>query len=334
MAAEFLRCAAFEVRTKRGPRGRLRVLIALWFVTSVLIWRNVSYAEESLASSSLHPTAGLPALLREAEQGRGAFSAMTQADRQAHVRGIRAQLVSDRFDYERSTVPGAIEVALGFGAGAAGVLFGFLLAAVVVGFDLRHRTLFFPAVWGRSRSAVVLGKLAAVPPLSAGIVLALAGGGLLAGAVWNWVYRGDPLFGWARPGVAPHLLWLGLSALAVVSIWGTIAVAASLAARSTLSGFLVVASLLALDTVLTLQVPRAAPFLLTMRFAQLGAAFWPPESPNPPDSFGYPWWTAVSGERFTDAPWQGAVVLVAVAVAAAWLAVASARRWDIVWREA
>jgi hypothetical protein len=319
-----LRTLRFELATKRDRRTLWRVAAAVALIVVVTVWRNVSYAHESLRPA----LPGLKSDLRDLERGTGPAATMSPEDRAANMRFIREQLLGNAFDVDVASLPGSVQTGLGLGAGVGGPLLGLVVAGVVLGSDLRRRTLFFPFAWGPSRAAVVAGKLGAAAMAGVALVTWLGVVGAAAGAAWNAVYEGTPAVGWSHPHTAERLLVLWAAAAAAVALWATLATALSLCLRSVLTGGLALVCGLAVDAAISTRHGVEAG-LLAPRLAQLAAPFWPPASASNVDSMSYPWPLLYHGSRPAPTVWVGFLWVLAVSAALGALGARSARRWEL-----
>ncbi len=277
---------SFEAGTKIRLRPAAALLAVAAILVPLLVWRNVSYAAESLDPSLAFMAVEIPAV-------RKALAEASQAESpelEDYLLGLEDQQVADRFDVARSSTPGSAEAALGLAAGIGGPLLGLLFGALLVTGDFTERTMYYPVAWSTSRRGAFSAKLAMVPALAAVSVSALAVMGLAAGSFFNNLYRDQPSFGWNGDSV-PRLGALWLSAAAIVTLWGWIGVGLAFALRSSLAAATVLGVVLAVDALLTLRAGLGR-FLLTMRIAQLGLAFWPPPARRTIDTLGYQWWVS------------------------------------------
>jgi len=288
------------------------VLLALLVLVPLVVWRNVSYAAESLDANLEYFAVEIQRLTAELAAAGTTREAEEIA---ARLEGLQDQYVSDRFDVYRSGVPGSAEAALGFAAGAGGPILGWIIAMGVAGTDLRRGTFFWWLTSGTSRPAIFDGKLLALPVLAAVLATGMGVLGSLAAVGFNAWYRSDPFFAPAGPGWG-HLAAAWTTTVLLVTLWAAAAVALTFALGSGWAAGLTLGTYVTVDVFLTTQVPGVAPWLLTIRVAQAGVPLWPPESRLTIDTFGYLWWIGPSpATRFPETMWTGYVVLAIVVCA-------------------
>lgn len=305
---DFLRDAArgvaFEIRTKVRLVPLLTLLCAVGVFVPLTVWRNVSYGAEELDRN----VSLLAVIERDLEARARADPA---GDAAGELAAVRDQLAADSFDRYRTTTPGSVEAALGLAAGLGGPAIGLLIAAILLGGEYRQRTLFHLLSGGRSRTSVVAWKLLAVPLFALVAVLTLTAAGAATGMAFNARYRQDALFSVGQVAFG-HLAAILLVALLLLTVWGWIAVTLSFVVRSSLVAVTALATVLGLDAFLSVRVGGVTEYLLTMRFAQLAAPFWPPPTRNTIDTFGYLWWVSTGGERFPNQALAAAGIVAAL----------------------
>jgi hypothetical protein len=311
-----------QLRVALRPRMMSGLLLVILVLMPLVVWRNVSYASESLTANLAYLRSEIPRLNADLD--------VADADESAEIAEtldrLRDQLASDEFDVYRSGVPGSAEVGLGLAAGAGGPLIGVLLAASVAGVDLRRGTLFWWLTRGAPRVETYVAKLVALPVLGMAVTTAMAVVGVVVAIGFNAWYRSQPLFAPGGRGWG-HLLVAWLVATGVVTLWASAAAGLTFALRSGWAAAMTLGTFLAADVFLTTKVAGIAPWLLTMRIAQTGQPLWPPPSRFTVDTAGYLWWIgADAASRFPETIWAGYLAfggVVAILCVLGWKRLAS-----------
>jgi hypothetical protein len=318
------------VRFERSTKLRLKPLVGILLVAVLLVplsvWRNVTYANESLLPS-------IEQLKGEVERLRAEVAtadADTASELQAAIEQYEEQLVADQFDVYRSTAPGSVEVALGLGASVGALGLGLLLAAVLVSSEYRDRRIFYWLAIARRRVDAIAAKALVIPVIAAAATAFLAILGLVAGTFLNWLYRDEPTAGWSEAS-SRHLAAAFVATVVAIAVWSWICSAVAFVVRSGLITAVIVLCYIALDATLTLTWPGAGHYLLTMRFAQIASPLWPPATKFTIDTVGYQWWISVGGDRFAATPAMAAPILLSFCAALFWLGWRRLRTSDVVW---